>query len=48
MQVRNIIENINFHDSNVIELFHENNKVKRYGQYRGGLNILMGQVKTLF
>lgn len=28
MQVRNIIENINFHDSNVIELFHENNKVK--------------------
>jgi len=28
MYVKDIIEKINFHDSNVIELIHENNKVK--------------------
>ncbi len=27
MKVRELLENINFHDSNVIELIHESNKV---------------------
>ena len=28
MQIEDIIKKINFHDSNVIELFHENNRVR--------------------
>lgn len=28
MQIKDIIQKYNFHDSNVIELFHENNSVK--------------------
>ena len=28
MQIEDIIQEIDFHDSNVIELLHENNRVK--------------------